>query len=80
VVAASLWMIENPARGVLVPDDLPHEHILKTAKPYLGKFISMASPWTPLEHYTNAFHGFNNPAIDRKDPWQFTNFLITDGD
>ena len=40
----------------------------------------MASPWTPLEHYTNAFHGFNNPAIDRKDPWQFTNFLITDGD
>ena len=80
VVAASLWMIENPSRGVLVPDDLPHEPILKTAKPYLGKFISTPSSWTPLEHYTNAFHGFNNPAVDRKDPWQFTNFLITDGD
>ena len=80
VVAATLWMIDNPERGVLVPDDLPHEFVLKVAKPYLGKFISTPSDWTPLKHYTNAFKGFNNPAIDRKDPWQFKNFLITDGD
>ncbi|MCX5789333.1 MAG: saccharopine dehydrogenase NADP-binding domain-containing protein [Elusimicrobia bacterium] len=33
VVAASLWMIENPIRGVVVPDDLPHEFILKVANP-----------------------------------------------
>jgi homospermidine synthase len=39
----------------------------------------MPSDWTPLKHYKNAFHGFNNPAIDRSDPWQFKNFLITDG-
>jgi homospermidine synthase len=80
VVAATLWMIDNPGRGVVVPDDLPHEFVLKVAKPYLGKFISKRSDWTPLKHYTNAFQGFNNPAIDRKDPWQFKNFLITDGD
>jgi homospermidine synthase len=80
VVAATMWMIENPERGVLVPDDLPHEFVLKAAKPYLGKFISTRSDWTPLKHYTNAFKGFNNPAVDRKDPWQFKNFLITDGD
>ena len=80
VVAASMWMIDNPERGVLVPDDLPHEFVLKTAKPYLGKFISKRSDWTPLKHYTNAFLGFNNPAVDKKDPWQFKNFLITDGD
>jgi len=73
-------MIENPARGVLVPDDLPHEYVLKVAKPYLGKWISKPSDWTPLKHYTNAFQGHNNPQIDRKDPWQFKNFLITDGD
>ena len=80
VVAATMWMLENPDRGVCVPDDLPHEYILKIAKPYLGKFISMPSDWTPLKHYSNAFLGHNNPAIDRSDPWQFKNFLITDGD
>jgi homospermidine synthase len=80
VVAASLWMIENPARGLCVPDDLPHEFILKISKPYLGKFVSVASDWNPLKHYHNAFEGYNSAKIDRSDPWQFTNFLITDGD
>ncbi|MEO6594389.1 MAG: saccharopine dehydrogenase NADP-binding domain-containing protein [Planctomycetota bacterium] len=80
VVAAVCWMIENPARGVVVPDDLPHEYVLKIAKPYLGKWISKPSDWTPLDHYQNAFEGHNQPAVDRDDPWQFSNFLITDGD
>jgi len=80
VVAAVLWMIENPSRGVVVPDDLPHEYVLKISKPYLGRFISKAADWTPLKHYTNAFEGHNNPSIDRADPWQFKNFLVTDGD
>ena len=80
VVAATMWMIQNPERGVVVPDDLPHEFVLKVAKPYLGKFISRSSDWTPLKHYTNAFKGHNNPQVDHSDPWQFKNFLITDGD
>ena len=29
VVAAAMWMIENPAKGVCVPDDLPHEYVLE---------------------------------------------------
>ncbi|HQR29453.1 MAG TPA: saccharopine dehydrogenase C-terminal domain-containing protein [Anaeromyxobacteraceae bacterium] len=80
VVAAVLWMLKNPDRGVVLPDDLPHEFVLKVAKPYLGKFISRPSDWTPLKHYTNAFQGHNNPQVDLSDPWQFKNFLITDGD
>ena len=80
IVAAAMWMIENPDRGVCVPDDLPHEYVLKIAKPYLGKWISKPSDWTPLRHYTNTFPGHNNPQIDPDDPWQFKNFLITDGD
>ncbi len=80
VVAAVLWMIENPARGVCVPDDLPHDYVLGIAKPYLGTFLSVPSDWTPLMHYTNAFKGYNKPALDKSDPWQFKNFLITDGD
>ena len=80
VVAASLWMIENPRMGVCVPDDLPHEYVLDVAKPYLGKFLSTPSDWTPLKHYFNAFRGYNEPFLDPNDPWQFKNFLVTDGD
>ncbi|MGD9643144.1 MAG: saccharopine dehydrogenase C-terminal domain-containing protein [Elusimicrobiales bacterium] len=80
VTAAVMWMMENPARGLCVPEDLPHEYVLKIAAPWLGKLHSAASDWTPLAHYTNAFEGHNNPYVDKKDPWQFKNFLLTDGD
>jgi homospermidine synthase len=80
VVAATMWMIENPAEGVKVPDELPHEYVLGISKPYLGNFISTKSDWTPLKGYENAFSGFNKPDFDKKDPWQFKNFLVKDGD
>ena len=80
VVAAVLWMLDNPGRGVCLPDDLPHEFVLKISKPYLGKFLSIPSDWTPLKHYANFFGGYNQPKMDLDDPWQFKNFLITDGD
>jgi homospermidine synthase len=78
VVAACMWMIENPACGVRVPDDLPHDYILDISKPYLGNFISTPSDWTPLKHYQNAFKGYNRPSLDLDDPWQFKNFYLTD--
>jgi homospermidine synthase len=80
VIAASMWMIEHPCEGVKVPDELPHDFILGVAKPYLGKFISTRSDWTPLKEYSNAFKGYNKPDLDAKDPWQFKNFLVKDGD
>ncbi len=80
VVAACMWMLENPRRGVCVPDDLPHDYVLDISKPYLGRFVSVASDWNPLKHYSNVFHGFNRPQLDPSDPWQFKNFLITEGD
>ena len=78
VVAAVLWMIDNPNRGLCVPDDLPHEYILQIAKPYLGKFISTPSDWTPLKHYRHAFEEYAPANIDPTDPWQFKNFLVGD--
>ncbi|MCG3178285.1 MAG: Homospermidine synthase [Phycisphaerae bacterium] len=79
VVAAALWVIENPAMGVCLPDDLPHEHVLAVSKPYLGTFISTPSDWTPLTDHDNVFDGYNNLARDTADPWQFRNFLVRDG-
>jgi homospermidine synthase len=80
VVAATMWMIENPSEGIRVPDELPHDYVLGVSRPYLGNFISTRSDWTPLRDTRNAFSGFNKPDFDKKDPWQFKNFLVKDGD
>lgn len=76
VVAATVWMIQNPKQGVCVPDDLPHDFILEMANPYLGEFISTASDWTPLKTLKNFFEGYTKPDLDLQDPWQFKNFLV----
>jgi homospermidine synthase len=78
VSAAAAWIIRNPDRGVLVPDDLPHEFVLEMARPYLGRNISTPSDWTPLKGRTSHFPGWNRPDLDLTDPWQFKNFLITE--
>jgi homospermidine synthase len=79
VVAATMWMMRNPARGLCVPEDLPHDEILEVAKPWLGRFISTPSDWTPLQDQIDAFAGYGRPKADRRDPWQFRNFLVHDG-
>ena len=71
-------MMENPTEGVCVPDELPHDYILKIAKPYLGRWISKASDWTPLKGRDQTFQKHNKPDLDLRDPWQFKNFLVTD--
>ena len=78
VVAAAMWMLENPEQGVLSPEDLPHEFVLGVADPYLGRNLSVRSDWTPLKHYQNHFEGYAKADLDWKDPWQFKNFLIQD--
>ena len=75
IVAAVLWMIENPRRGLNLPDDLPHDFVLDIAKPYLGDFVSVASDWTPLKNRIVIFK--ENPASKpHPDPWQLENFLF----
>jgi homospermidine synthase len=74
VLAAVMWMIENPNKGICVPDDLPHDYVLRVAKPYLGNFISKAYDWTPLKKRKMLFP---TNKIYTKDPWQFKSFLFT---
>jgi homospermidine synthase len=78
VTAALMWMIQNPMEGVRVPDELPHDYILKISKPYLGKWISKPYDWTPLKRRDTTFDKETKPDFDKKDVWQFKNFLITD--
>jgi homospermidine synthase len=76
VVTAVMWMIRHPAKGFCLPDDLPHEFVLKIARPYLGEFYSGPSDWTPLANRTVYFRESKENDIDPADPWQFKNFLF----
>ncbi len=78
LIAAAMWMIENPSRGVCVPDDLPHDYVLGISNPYLGKNLSLPANWTPLADRKPHFGNHPEPSLDREDPWQFKNFLVTD--
>jgi homospermidine synthase len=73
-----MWMLENPNKGVCLPDDLPCDFILNIAKPYLGRFISEPSDWTPFKNYQVFFKENSGAYLDKKNPWSFQNFLFKD--
>lgn len=75
VMAATRWLIDNPAEGVRLPDELPHRAILADARPYLGPFVSQAVAWTPQTSWDPALEPFRSPP-DPEDPWQFGSFLV----
>lgn len=76
VVAAALWMIQNPRRGFCLPDDVDHGPILKMSLPYIRPFVSRAVDWTPLKHLNTKFTKFDIPRPKPEDVWQFTTFLV----
>ena len=73
VLAATLWVAENPRRGYREPEALPHEFVLDVARPYLGAMVSAPTDWTPLKHRQPYF---DEPWVDASDLWQFSNFLM----
>ncbi|HWL17972.1 MAG TPA: saccharopine dehydrogenase C-terminal domain-containing protein [Opitutus sp.] len=76
VLAAVVWAVRHPRAGICLPEDLPHEAILETARPYLGTIVSMRSDWSPLGRERVYFEEKAEPQVDRSDPWQFRNFLF----
>lgn len=76
IVAAAMWMIQNPKRGFLLPDDIDHEFILKVSMPYIKPFISEAVDWTPLKNLNTKFTKFDISRPKDEDVWQFTTFLV----
>lgn len=78
VLAAVVWMLKNPEKGLCVPDDLPYEDVLEVAAPYLGDLVSRAIDWTPLDNRKDLFTGWDGKeCCDYDDPWQFKNFRVT---
>lgn len=73
IIGALVWMLNNPHQGYCEPEDLPHEEILKYARPYLGPMVSGKSDWTPQQDRNTLFPN----EIDPEHPWAFENFQIS---
>jgi homospermidine synthase len=76
VLGGLVYMIGNPGKGILVPDQLPHKEILDVAGPYLGPCPSVRSAWTPLESRSQLFAKWGAPAVSEDDLWQFASFAV----
>ena len=72
-MAGVVWAMQNPARDVIEPDEMPFERILALTRPYLGDLVGAYTDWTPLEGRASLF----DEDLDRGDPWQFKNFRVT---
>jgi homospermidine synthase len=76
VLGGLVFMIRNPHRGILVPDDVPHRDILDIAGPYLGPCPSVQSNWTPLDSRSRLFGRWGAPLVQDDDLWQFCSFVV----
>jgi homospermidine synthase len=73
VLAGIIWMLENPDRGIVEADEMDFRRCLSIQRPYLGPVIGRYTDWTPLKDRGRLFP----EAVDRDDPWQFSNVLVS---
>ena len=76
VLGALVFMIANPDKGILVPDELPYKEILDVAGSYLGPCPSVQTNWTPLDNRSRLFGKWGTPLVDEADLWQFSSFVV----
>jgi homospermidine synthase len=76
VLGGLTFIIDNPRKGILVPDELPHQDILDVAAPYLGPCPSVRTDWTPLDSRSRLFGKWGTPLVDEADLWQFASFVV----
>ena len=72
VMAGVIWAMKNPGCGLIEPDEMPYEEILRICRPYLGNVVGAYGDWTPLKDRGLLFE----EDLDRDDPWQFKNFRV----
>ncbi len=68
-LAAVVWAIRNPRRGVVEADALDFEECLETAAPYLGRMVGEFTAWTPLQGRGELFE----EVLDTDQPWELQN-------
>ncbi len=72
VLSGLVWAMENPAQGIVEPDEMDFRRNLEICKPYLGPVVGSYTDWTPLTGRNSLF----KEDVDADDPWQFKNVLV----
>lgn len=72
-LAAVVWALENPEKGICGPEDLDFQRVLEVALPYLGTVHGTYTSWTPLRDRRNPLFPDD---MNLGDPWQFKNFRV----
>lgn len=72
ILGGMVWVLDHPEAGLVEPDEIDHETVMRLARPYLGEVVGVWSDWTPLQGRSALFH----EERDAHDPWQFINFLV----
>jgi len=67
-----VWAMRHPRAGVVEPDDIDYELVLRIAAPYLGQLVGEYADWSPLNDRSPLYE----EAVDGSDPWQFLNFRV----
>ncbi|SPA49846.1 homospermidine synthase [Cupriavidus taiwanensis] len=71
ILGGMVWALEHPRAGVVEPDDLDYETVLRIARPYLGELVGVYADWTPLTQHSQLY-----PEAGDEDPWQFVNVRV----
>jgi len=71
-LAGMIWAIENPARGIVEPDEMDFRRVLDICTPYLGTVTGAYTDWNPLHQRALLFP----ENLDESDPWQFANVRV----
>jgi homospermidine synthase len=71
-LSGMIWAMENPARGIVEPDEMDFQRPLEICMPYLGTVVGEYTDWTPLYRRGELFA----EDLDTSDPWQFKNVRV----
>ncbi len=71
-LSGMIWAIENPAKGIVEPDEMDFRRNLEICMPYLGPVVGKYTDWTPLFDRGRLFP----EDLDEGDPWQFKNIRV----
>jgi homospermidine synthase len=71
-LSGMIWAIENPAMGVVEPDEIDFRRNLEICTPYLGPVVGKYTDWSPLFDRGRLFP----EDLDESDPWQFKNIRV----
>ena len=66
-----LVIVAKDLAGVVEPEDLDFEMVLREARPYLGEVVGVYGEWTPLAQQSGLY-----PEPSDEDPWQFINVRV----